>query len=397
MPRLLRAALVILASVTVTRAAGANMAAVHRSPSRVLGPRLARETAMTVDDERLSFVCAEEKGIPACAFEARYTLRNPARAREDIAVAFYGVGTRGVAVKVDGVNATGTPSKEDLEALDVAVDELQREPGAPERPAARRADGPRVDRVGFTLVAEPGTRHEIVVTGTAVGGERFVPHGYGNSAVEARHVLFGTRRSPKIYDLEYLLAPIRTWKGEPKIDVRITYPSGWRIAISGEAAPGWSRGREGANTVLARSMTAKDAAALEMEIEPPITAFRNGGPLIGIGGTTGDFKGVRGRIGYEVAAPDWLLYSATVDTDFRKRFIVTPMIEAASPAFLILPSFGLGVGAPIQVAPVKRVGARIQGDLHLYPVGFVTSVDIYPRFGASGGFTEVSLLAQIGL
>jgi hypothetical protein len=32
------------------------------------------------------------------------------------------------------------------------------------------------------------------------------------------------------------------------------------------------------------------------------------------------------------------------------------------------------------------------------PIGFVTSVDVYPRFGSAlAGFTEVSLLAQVGL
>jgi hypothetical protein len=68
--------------------------------------------------------------------------------------------------------------------------------------------------------------------------------------------------------------------------------------------------------------------------------------------------------------------------------------EAASPAVLIFPSAGFGVGVPIQIVPDARPSVRLQGDLHFYPIGFVTSVDVYPRLGALPTLAEVSLLAQ---
>jgi len=49
------------------------------------------------------------------------------------------------------------------------------------------------------------------------------------------------------------------------------------------------------------------------------------------------------------------------------------MAELATPALLIIPSFGIGLGVPVQVTPDPRPGVRIQGDLHFYPVGLVVS------------------------
>jgi hypothetical protein len=122
-----------------------------------------------------------------------------------------------------------------------------------------------------------------------------------------------------------------------------------------------------------------------------------GGLLLGVGGATGSTGGVRGRIGWQFGAPDWLLYSLTLDTDFQHRVIVAPLVEAASPMIVIVPSLGFGLGVPVQVAPETRVGARLQFDLHFAPIGFVTSVDIYPSKGSSPGYTQATFLFEVGL
>lgn len=84
-------------------------------------------------------------------------------------------------------------------------------------------------------------------------------------------------------------------------------------------------------------------------------------------------------------------FSATLDTDFRRRWVVTPLAEAASPAILFIPSLGAGIGLPIQLGREPRAGVRLQLDLHLYPLGFVTSVDLFPDD------TQVTLLFQVGI
>ncbi len=388
---------VLLASLTCrSGVARANMAAIQRNPTGVVGPAIARETNLRVDDEQLSFACTEERGYPVCAFEARYTITNPGPTREEAAVVFYGVSTKGIRVTIDGAPAAGTPSPAETAALDAAVAAIRGASG--EQPSHREQRAtPPVDRAGFLLAAEPGSRHRVVVTGRTLGGKGWVPHDYSTDAVNARHLVVSRQvEEDPMYDIDYLLAPIRTWKGDPRIDVRVTFPSRWHLAIGGWRSPGWAASREGESAVLTRSMTAKEAAVLRMSIVIPAPQLHNGGPLVAAGGTFGPTKAARGRIGYEVAPRPWLFASATADTDFRRRFIVTPLVEAATPAILIIPSFGLGVGVPVQIAPDPRVGARIQGDIHFFPVGFVTSVDLYPRFGSAlPGFAEVSLLGQV--
>ena len=105
------------------------------------------------------------------------------------------------------------------------------------------------------------------------------------------------------------------------------------------------------------------------------------------------------RFGYEVAAPEWLLYSVSADTDFGDLLKVAPTIEVASSQVLILPSFGIGVGAPVLILPEVQVGARVQGTMQFGPVGFVTSLDAFP--GLSGDREvdrwQLTLLGQIAL
>src|SRR5262245_6451157 len=79
-------------------AARANMAAVQRYPAVVGGPHAARETGLRVEREQLSLTCSEEQRRPVCAFEARYAVKNPGRAREEVAVAFYGIQARDVTI-----------------------------------------------------------------------------------------------------------------------------------------------------------------------------------------------------------------------------------------------------------------------------------------------------------
>ena len=117
-----------------------------------------------------------------------------------------------------------------------------------------------------------------------------------------------------------------------------------------------------------------------------------------IGGTVDDSSHLRARLGYEFAAPKWLIYGLTLDSDFTTDLVVSGMIEAATPFVLMLPSLSGGVGVPVRVLPEAEVGIRIQLGVQ-YPVaGFVTSFDIYPGLDADDpNMFEVTLLFQVGL
>ena len=101
------------------------------------------------------------------------------------------------------------------------------------------------------------------------------------------------------------------------------------------------------------------------------------------------------RLGWEVAAPSWLLHQVSAETDLRGRWTVTPLVLAASNPILLIPSFGLGVGLPIAVRPETRVGVRLQLEAQILPVGFVASCDFWPRTSSAPGTTQWTLLGQI--
>jgi hypothetical protein len=101
-----------------------------------------------------------------------------------------------------------------------------------------------------------------------------------------------------------------------------------------------------------------------------------------------------------MAAPEWLVESITADTDFKRRLVLSPNIEAALPHITMipfLPSLGVGVGLPIQIVPTATVGARVFGTVQLWAVGFVTAVDIFPGLSSEEGRYQVSLMARASL
>lgn len=122
------------------------------------------------------------------------------------------------------------------------------------------------------------------------------------------------------------------------------------------------------------------------------------GPFAAVGVGFGPRLGVRLRGGWEVAAPDFMLYSVAVEGDAREEMFVVPMIEIASPAFLgIVPSGGLGVGVPTMVLPDARPGFRAHASLSWPFVGLAGNVDVYPAFAGSELTLRGSLMLQVHL
>ncbi len=409
MRRLRGRPLLALALATLVAApAGANIAAVQRNPGTFGGARTLGPTALSVERERLVFDCAETGGRVQCAFAADYTVRHPGDAPESVVAAFLGIATEGVTIEVDGRTASRELSVEEDAALREAV-------------LAGREPGPLSEEVrertllyGFGFDAAPGSTHAIAARGTIVAGARFVPEAW-YPAVGTRHLLASYEvggRAEALHDLRYLLAPLDTWAGTHELEIVVRCPAEWRIdglfsdarddygglpeGLSGE----WEPALEGDMRTATYRGTGRVKPVLELGFAVPAAEpFWLGGPVLGLGGTVGPGGGSFWmRWGYEVAWPDWLLYSINVDTDYSDRAVLALQIEAASPlpSLPIVPSFDVGVGLPIQLLPDVQVGVRLLCGFSWGPIGFNATFDFYP--GLEDGdpdFVQIGLMGLI--
>ncbi|HVG60982.1 MAG TPA: hypothetical protein VNA24_20655 [Hyalangium sp.] len=164
-------------------------------------------------------------------------------------------------------------------------------------------------------------------------------------------------------------------------------------------ATGWRLRREGAHVVAERRLEAASAPEwLNIALTKRKPWWTLDGVQLGLGARLGDGSRFMVRLGYQLAAPESLLHSISVETDFREQLVLTPLTQYATPQIVIIPSLGLGVGVPVQVLPEARPGLRLLADLHFGPVGAVFSWDHYPRLReGSDSFSRLTLLFQVGL
>ncbi len=271
---------------------------------------------------------------------------------------------------------------------------------------------------------------------------RYFSPSYTLPVPRSRHLLLGGKpERSQAFHLDYLISPIRSWGPAPAIALTIRRPARWDVALrclrrapvpvasppasppaSGPASASLSasaparlplralrpalyaacpearRAEEGSTLVERLTLPGEEVDELNLELRLPPRIFYNGGILAGIGGNLDDSGGLRARFGYEIAAPEWLLFSLSVDTNFKDDVVLTPTFEAATPSLLFLPSLGLGVGMPVRLVEERRVGVRVQLSVHWPVLGWVTSFDIFPGQGFSEPRRfQVSMLAQIGL
>jgi hypothetical protein len=366
--------------------AHANMAATRHDPTAT-GPLVfAGKTALRVTEEFLSFDCHPVVDDAACDFEARYLVANPSAAREEVVAAFVTDGARDVTIVVDGRSARRDLGADELAAVAAAVPRLE-DGSAEPAPYSIAAGTP-----GITLVAEAGTKHEIVVRGALPVGHAWYPHGYSFDAIYARHLVLAHEPSRVTYEVRYQLWPLKTWADDPVIHLRVRHPSSWHFDPAG-----WTEGSDRGAALQTRDVPLSQAEnALELSFTREPFPIEPGGVLIGLGGAKGDFGGFRARLGYELAVPRPLLWSVSFDLDFKGTAFVSPTATLATGALWFIPSFGIGVGLPVQLAPERRVGARLQLDVMFYAVGFVTSLDLFPQ--AHGDpYTQATFLAQLAL
>jgi hypothetical protein len=402
------AVLAALASFALPRPAPANMAAVQRDPGTLGALDSLAATPLAVDEERLDFDCTGGEPEPQCTFEAVYVVRNPTDQPQSVTAAFLGLYTEAVTIRIDGAEVSAALSAAEIRALDDAV-------------LGERTAGPLVTLVrdrarhyGFTLDVPPGTTREVRATGTVRAPQRFQPETWFPAAA-TRHLLLGREVGGNRggwFDLRYLLAPLNTWAGEPRVTVVVRRPAGWSFAAQTSDAPeefgelpagpppGWESAVDGETATETWRSGGPLPAVLDLgfgvgESEP----FFSGGAVLGFGGTVGAGGGdFWMRIGYELAYPGWLLYSVNVDTNYIDRVVVAPQLEVATPLpyMPIFPSLDVGLGLPIQALPELLVGIRFLCGFTWGPVGFNATFDIYPSLDTGDAdFLQLGLLGMI--
>ena len=330
-------------------------------------------TPLVVEREHLEIDCRTE-----CRFRATYAIVNPTAASVRTLAVFWGGGGN-IELSVPGKAARVLPDEE-LEAVKRAYRSLEEPPDSVPSPHPE----------GIDLELAPGARVELVAHGELDAGWSG-NRGYAVEPVYARHSVFQPARPfAGITTASYYLSPIRTFRSAGPITL-VVRPASDAVAtletIDGrlEALPLDSSGR---------AVIAPDRARMLHLSFDGRRSFHVGGPFVGIGGAFGGSgRGLRLRAGWEIAAPSWLFWSATAETNASDLFVVTPLIEVATDQVLILPSLGLGVGAPIRIEPDRAVGARIQGSLGVYKLGLIGVLDHYP----SASETIFSLLGQVWL
>lgn len=393
----LRATPLIAAAALVSHSAPANMAAPVRLPGQTTAP-VAPGAGLVILHEQLSFECDEEAGEPRCRFVAIYRVHNPGAAAVTGQGAFYGVRSEQVQVTEGGRSIVAPLSDAQAMQLDAAVVRAnQPEPSTPEAsPRAfhwleRQGD---VSRTGFVLSVAPGARTEIRATGVMAPGRDRIPRGYTWSPIAGRHPwLHAGDASRRWYRFEYLLGPLRTWGGRPRIEVRWRWPRAWECTTGLDSAPTEAAGRATLRSVVTLAEE-PELDAIELYCGLPGALVEHGGPVLGFGTVTGSgaASGARGYLGWELGRDAWVL-GASVHGDLKGRATVAVTGEVATDHLLIIPSLALGVGVPVQIAPEPRLGVRGQGTLTFYPVGFSTSVDWFP----ASHDAEVLLLGRLSL
>ncbi|WP_240359321.1 hypothetical protein [Pyxidicoccus trucidator] len=386
--------------------AAANVAASTRTPAAFTLSSGTARTRSEVLGEKLDFDCAEAEREAACRFEARYRLRNGTSEAEVIDAAFLGLRTREVSVRFDGEPLPVAEAQADPPGPTSGSREAAPAPSSPREALGRLADTP-VERFGFTLTLPPGREGELVVRGVVQLERRFLPSGYVWPAVQVRHVLLSPEPGRATHwDIDYLLGPIRTWAGNPELHVTVRVPSAWEVGSSPDAsartlpvATDWRLRHEGAQAVAERRLEAASAPEwLNVTLTKRKPGWTPGGVQLGLGARLGDGSRFMARLGYQLAAPESLLHSLSVETDFREQLVLTPLTQYATPQVVIIPSLGLGLGVPVQVLPEVRPGLRLLADLHFGPLGAALSWDHYPALQeGTDSFSRLILLFQAGL
>ncbi|MEZ4269331.1 MAG: hypothetical protein R3F39_23480 [Myxococcota bacterium] len=215
-----------------------------------------------------------------------------------------------------------------------------------------------------TLPIEPGENPVTVELFAAVPILGASDSAYVIPAIHARHLAahVGRNRSHFAYAVH-------------TADAASQHPSAYTHDVQVETAGGLR-----AHT--ARHTAPRDdgaAESTEVTLTHPGSRAHFGGPMLGLGGSTGHNAHFRMRTGLEMGWSTWGLASLAFDTDFRSSHVLAPQVEFSTPSLLYIPlSLTAGAGLPVQLGDDKRIGARFNVGLHFLVLGLVTSFDLWP-------------------
>ena len=132
-----------------------------------------------------------------------------------------------------------------------------------------------------------------------------------------------------------------------------------------------------------------------------------GGPVVALGLlSTGDaFTGdARLAVGYEIAAPSFLIYRLSLESDVMARqghdggptdrdVLLVPVAEITSPSLPLGPdgpgmfAVAAGVGTPLTLGPEPRIGLRLEANILFRVIGLVNAFDYDATDGWKYWFT----------
>ncbi len=230
-----------------------------------------------------------------------------------------------------------------------------------------------------TLLIEPGENPVTIELFAAAPIDGTSDSGYVIPAIHARHLVahVGRHREHFAYAIH---AAARQRAGTYTRDVRVETAGGLR------------------STTARETRTEEDRALdfTKVTVTHPGSRAHFGGPLLGLGASTGHDARFSMRTGLEMGWSTWGLASLVFDTDFHGSHIIAPQIEVSTPALIFLPiSLTAGAGLPIQLGDDKRIGARLNVGVHFLVLGFVTSFDLWP--GRPHDQADVTVMALLTL
>lgn len=360
-------------------AAHGNIARPSDNPAELGAPTTDGDgSPLRVVAQDLTITCAEAaRRTVACRFRSEYVFENPGEGPVELAPVFVTVDAADVAVEVASAAVPATPlDGERLAAYRHGMHELI--------PHWDTGHGGQVVASSFPLAVAPRAQVTVVVTGRLIPDGWFRPS-YALPGHRARHMVVTRKPGPKGFTVGYLIAPLRTWGDAPTVRVRVETPRGWRARVMVDDAEQPPGQRE-------LAVDGDTAGRLAVHLQPPAQRVVAGGPLVAIGGAVAGAGGFRMRAGYELGFPDRWLAGVAVDTDFDDHLAVAAVARYVTPAVLIIPSLGAGVGVPVLLGDGTDVGVRAELDLHYPALGFVMTFDYY----LDAGF-QMTLLGQLSL
>ncbi|MEM6992983.1 MAG: hypothetical protein AAF721_20875 [Myxococcota bacterium] len=234
----------------------------------------------------------------------------------------------------------------------------------------------QADAIDFSVAAH--ARVEVIVEAPVAFG-RFDCPCYA-SGLRRRHPVVSRPSTTRADRLTYVVEGGLPRSARAHVTLSVEYPGPARVTSSfADQRRELKTSRVGGARLRTAGTFSDVDVAVFVERE---RGFVRGGPFVGVGGGWGSDRALRLRAGWELAAPQWVVYALAAESDTTDlRIVPTVQVMSGHGSFPLLPAAAFGLGLPTQVFPRRRVGARAQVDLSWYVVSFVAALDWYPAQG----------------